>query len=217
MLGRLVSSAAHRGVSDSDIAELAVLSPTSSGGSSGALDFAATMSSGGGSMAGGSWDGLLQNLRRNGLDIVITFDSTGSMGGEIEQVKEQIEQMSTHIAHLEQERIALEKTLTETRSETELNEVRTIVEERERVLGPHDPATISAMLILGRRPKGLGHFDEAEQVLSRAIANARGVLAEDDVRLVHLLRAHGATSSTGRSCAAPILTSCSSVLTTMRT
>jgi Mg-chelatase subunit ChlD len=44
-------------------------------------------------MAGGGWDGFLQNLRRNGLDIVITFDSTGSMGGEIREVKEQIKRI----------------------------------------------------------------------------------------------------------------------------
>lgn len=49
-----------------------------------------SLTAGGGGMSGGSWEGLLQNLRRNGLDIVICFDSTGSMSGEIRQVKEQI-------------------------------------------------------------------------------------------------------------------------------
>ena len=41
-------------------------------------------------MSGGSWDGMLQSLRRHGLDIVVAFDSTGSMQGEINQVKRQI-------------------------------------------------------------------------------------------------------------------------------
>jgi hypothetical protein len=70
-------------------AELALASPSSGGGPSGSMEFG-TITSGGGTMGGGSWNGLLQNLRRNGLDIVITFDSTGSMDGEIRQVKEQI-------------------------------------------------------------------------------------------------------------------------------
>ena len=41
-------------------------------------------------MSGGGWEGMIQKLRRNGLDIVITFDSTGSMSGEINEVKRQI-------------------------------------------------------------------------------------------------------------------------------
>lgn len=45
---------------------------------------------GGASLGGGSFKGLIQELRRNGLDIVMVFDSTGSMGGEINQVKSQI-------------------------------------------------------------------------------------------------------------------------------
>lgn len=84
---------------DSEMAELAVPSPSSSGGESGAFNFG-SVSAGGGSMAGGSWDGLLQNLRRNGLDIVITFDSTGSMGGEIREVKEQIKRIGDMIVKM---------------------------------------------------------------------------------------------------------------------
>ncbi|MEO8493688.1 MAG: VWA domain-containing protein [Planctomycetota bacterium] len=72
--------------------QLAVVSPSTSGGDSGSFDVG-TVTVGGGSMAGGGWDGFLQNLRRNGLDIVITFDSTGSMGGEIREVKEQIKRI----------------------------------------------------------------------------------------------------------------------------
>ena len=82
--------------SETELAELTVPSPSSSGGESGAFNFG-VVSAAGGSMAGGSWDGLLQNLRRNGLDIVITFDSTGSMGGEIREVKEQIKRIGDTI------------------------------------------------------------------------------------------------------------------------
>ncbi|MBC8352504.1 MAG: VWA domain-containing protein [Planctomycetes bacterium] len=72
--------------------QLAVVSPSTSGSDSGSFDLG-TVTVGGGSMAGGGWDGFLQNLRRNGLDIVITFDSTGSMGGEIREVKEQVKRI----------------------------------------------------------------------------------------------------------------------------
>jgi len=90
-----------------EMAELAIPSPSSSGGSAGAIDFG-TITTGGGSMGGGSWDGLLQNLRRNGLDIVITFDSTGSMGGEISQVTEQISRIgSTLLKMVPKARIGL--------------------------------------------------------------------------------------------------------------
>ncbi len=71
---------------------MALVSPSTSGADSGSFDYGA-VTVGGGSMSGGGWDGLLQNLRRNGLDIVITFDSTGSMGGEIRQVKDQIKRI----------------------------------------------------------------------------------------------------------------------------
>ena len=42
---------------------------------------------------GGSWEGMIGTLRRSGLDVVLCFDSTGSMGGEIDQVKRQIERI----------------------------------------------------------------------------------------------------------------------------
>jgi predicted Zn finger-like uncharacterized protein len=71
---------------------LAVVSPSMSGGDAGSFDLG-TVSVGGGSMSGGGWDGFLQNLRRNGLDIVITFDSTSSMHGELRQVKDQIKRI----------------------------------------------------------------------------------------------------------------------------
>jgi hypothetical protein len=45
---------------------------------------------GDGSGGQGNWDYAIQSLRRNGLEIVLTFDSTSSMGGEIDEVKRQI-------------------------------------------------------------------------------------------------------------------------------
>src|SRR5690606_557715 len=58
-------------------------------GDMGSFDLGA-VSVGGGSGGDGGWEGMIQNLRRHGLDIVITFDSTGSMSGEINEVKAQI-------------------------------------------------------------------------------------------------------------------------------
>lgn len=83
-----------------DIAtDVAIGVPSPSGAAEGGtLELGAT--GGGGSMAGGSWEGLIQTLRRNGLDIVITFDSTGSMSGEINEVKRQIERISTTLVKL---------------------------------------------------------------------------------------------------------------------
>ncbi len=69
--------------------DLALGPPSLSGGDSSSFDLG-SVATGGGSMSGGSWDGMLQSLRRNGLDIVLTFDSTGSMAGEIQQVKQQL-------------------------------------------------------------------------------------------------------------------------------
>lgn len=79
--------------------QLAVISPSSGGGSTSSFDLGA-VSIGGGSMAGGSFEGLMQNLRRNGLDIVLTFDSTGSMGGEIRAVERQIHTIGTTLLKL---------------------------------------------------------------------------------------------------------------------
>lgn len=45
---------------------------------------------GGGGAAGGDWGSLIRQLRAHGLDIVLVFDSTGSMAGEIEEVKTKI-------------------------------------------------------------------------------------------------------------------------------
>jgi hypothetical protein len=72
----------------------ALVSPSTGGGGANSFDLG-TISISGGSMSGGSWDGLMQNLRRNGLDIVLAFDSTGSMGGEIRAVERQIHRIGT--------------------------------------------------------------------------------------------------------------------------
>ena len=69
--------------------DLALGPPTLSGGESGTFDLG-SLSAGGGSVGGGNWEGMIQTLRRDGLDIVLTFDSTGSMAGEIGVVKRQI-------------------------------------------------------------------------------------------------------------------------------
>ena len=72
---------------------------SSGGGSRMAFDWQPT--AGGGSLGGGGgWDGLLQQLRRNGLDIVLAFDSTSSMSGEIARVKEQIRRIGTTLNKL---------------------------------------------------------------------------------------------------------------------
>jgi hypothetical protein len=76
--------------------EISPSAPESSGGAS--MEFDALVTGVGGS--GGDWEGMLQNLQRNGLDIVIAFDSTGSMGGEIGQVKGQIEEIGKALVKL---------------------------------------------------------------------------------------------------------------------
>ena len=82
-------------------AEFALLAEPSalSGGEVGGFD-SGTMTMGGGAMAGGSWDGMMQNLRRHGLDIVITFDSTASMQGEIDVVKRQVQRIGGSLLKL---------------------------------------------------------------------------------------------------------------------
>jgi hypothetical protein len=79
--------------------ELVAAAPTSGGSESASFELG-TMAVGGGSMSDGSWEGMLQSLRRDGLDIVITFDSTGSMQGEIDQVKQQIQRIGTTLLTL---------------------------------------------------------------------------------------------------------------------
>jgi hypothetical protein len=80
--------------------ELALATPSPSGGESGSFDLG-TAQVGGGSMGGGgSFEGLIGTLRKSGLDIVLCFDSTGSMAGEIDQVKRQIERIGTTLTRM---------------------------------------------------------------------------------------------------------------------
>ena len=94
-----VTSAAETSAASSELSAAATPSP--SGGESGGFDLG-TVRLGGGSMAGGggSWDGMIRQLQRNGLDIVICFDSTGSMSGEIDQVKSQISKIGMTLVKL---------------------------------------------------------------------------------------------------------------------
>ena len=48
----------------------------------------------------GNWGGMLRKLQRDGLEVVFLFDSTGSMGGEIEQVKLQITRIGSVLQKL---------------------------------------------------------------------------------------------------------------------
>ena len=50
--------------------------------------------------AGESFDRMIERLSRDGLDIVITFDSTGSMQGEIDEVKSRIERIGNILFRL---------------------------------------------------------------------------------------------------------------------
>lgn len=76
--------------------ELALAAPSPGGSDAAGFDLGNVgIAAGGGMAGGGSWDGMLKTLRRNGLDVVIAFDSTGSMSGEINEVKAQIHKIGT--------------------------------------------------------------------------------------------------------------------------
>lgn len=72
-----------------------VMSPTGNTGS-----FSADEAIIGGSGGGGGWDGMIGQLRQHGLDIALVFDSTGSMGGEIREVKRQISSIGNTLTTL---------------------------------------------------------------------------------------------------------------------
>lgn len=80
--------------------DLAAGALSASGGDAGSFDLGAVQIGGAGSMGGGSFEGLVSTLRKNGLDIVLCFDSTGSMSGEISQVKQQIERIGQTLTTL---------------------------------------------------------------------------------------------------------------------
>jgi hypothetical protein len=78
----------------------AIGTPSPSGGDSGAFDLGTVQIGGGSGSGGGSWEGMIGTLRRTGLDIVLCFDSTGSMAPEIDQVKRQIERIGSTLTTL---------------------------------------------------------------------------------------------------------------------
>jgi hypothetical protein len=83
--------------SSAEETEQALAAPSVGGGDPAGFDLGSVGASGaGGGMAGGgSFEGLVKSLRRNGLEVVIAFDSTGSMSGEINEVKAQIHKIGT--------------------------------------------------------------------------------------------------------------------------
>lgn len=81
--------------------EVTIAAPTSGGSDPAGFDLGTVgVGTGGGMAGGGSWDGMLTTLRRNGLDVVIAFDSTGSMSGEIDSVKENVRKIGTTLLTL---------------------------------------------------------------------------------------------------------------------
>lgn len=72
----------------------ASLSPSATNFSENALK--SSNASGGGE----DFNGLIKQLKRDGLDVVITFDSTGSMGGEIDVIKNKIQRIGTTLMKL---------------------------------------------------------------------------------------------------------------------
>lgn len=85
--------------SDPSAVDELTFNPTSLSGSSGSRFDLGAVSIGGGS-EGGGWEGMLKQLRRDGLDVVIAFDSTGSMQGELDQVKAQIKRIGNTLLKL---------------------------------------------------------------------------------------------------------------------
>jgi hypothetical protein len=87
---------------DSDFTyDLAVGSLSPSGGDTGGFELGSVVIGGSGAGGGGgNWEGMVQGLRRSGLDIVILFDSTGSMSGEIGEVKAQISRIGSILMRL---------------------------------------------------------------------------------------------------------------------
>lgn len=83
------------GSSGAGLPDVGVGSPVASASGTGGFEVGSVGIAGGAQSSGGSWGGMLQTLRKNGLDVVICFDSTGSMGGEIDEVKAQIRQIGT--------------------------------------------------------------------------------------------------------------------------
>lgn len=113
---RAVEVVKQQAMGESSPAELELLDPTAqdarsavgelsamlaaSGSQAATVDLGPVHVGGAASLGGGSWEGLIGELRRTGLDIVLCFDSTGSMQGEIDQVKAQIERIGQALIRL---------------------------------------------------------------------------------------------------------------------
>ena len=93
----LLSPSSDNPLSESEM-DLTLGAP--SGGSSQALEIQSLHDSS--VLAGGSEDfgQMVMRLKRDGLDIVICFDSTGSMQGEIDQVKDKIQRIGNTLIRL---------------------------------------------------------------------------------------------------------------------
>jgi Mg-chelatase subunit ChlD len=94
-----VPSPATSAASSAGEVDLSSAALSASGGEVGSFDLG-SVRIGSASGGGGSWEGMIGTLRRQGLDIVLCFDSTGSMGGEIDQVKRQIERIGQALVTL---------------------------------------------------------------------------------------------------------------------
>jgi hypothetical protein len=91
------TAAASAASSDGD---LSLTTPSPSGGEAGGFDLGNVQIGGGAAGGGGSFEGMVGTLRKTGLDIVLCFDSTGSMSGEISQVKRQIQRIGQTLTKL---------------------------------------------------------------------------------------------------------------------
>jgi Mg-chelatase subunit ChlD len=83
--------------SDNVSANVNVVSP---GGGASAAAFSSSSSNSSLGAGNESFGDMVSRLKRDGLDIVITFDSTSSMGGEITQVKRQIKRIGSTLHKL---------------------------------------------------------------------------------------------------------------------
>ncbi len=78
--------------------EVELMSPD--GGKRGELDLRAFQSLSDEAAGAENFEQLISRLKQDGLEIVITFDSTGSMEGEIQEVKNQIERIGSVLFRL---------------------------------------------------------------------------------------------------------------------
>ena len=133
-------------------------------------------------------DGMIRDLERR-LEQASMQTSNSSTNtklfedriSELERTNDEsngkMQEMAAHITHLEQERIAMEKTFTETRSESELNDVRTIVEEEVvRLEEALKEERLTLQAVRKENEKLMADVDRAEKmamVLGQQVEDAR--------------------------------------------